>query len=1150
MMRTLLGSGFLAITLVGLFADRADGQIRPPQLVPDGRAAGFSSVKIIEDSRVRQVINVGRDCIQDKEFGQAVEALQAILNDKKDYYVQVTENDATGKPTVPRWTSAKFEANNLIGAMPAKGLQVYEATYGAIARKLLDAAKKKDDVHEFFDVAQRFRHTKAGAEAAEIVTKRLKHLTAVDPGNPNDWPSWRGNVTNTGTANGSPPLLDKPLWKRPILMDKLQGAAPDNDQKALERVNAAIKQVADVNQPVLPGFFPIVAKDVVIYRSHRDIRAVAVKNITIKWREGDHKHKAGEIVWKSMDMDRGLSLLLDKNATLAKIEQWLDAYNQVPGLNSLLYGNTLLGTLVADQKNVYAINDLAVPPHPNVFHQQATFNPQFGPGELKAKLVQNHLIAFDLFSGKLMWELNSNEGTEDPDFKNSHFLSLPISVGGKLYVLNEKLINPNIGVPNPFGGKPIPFGGESELRLVCIDPTKTRDARPDIIAIQVMGNVLQHNRFIQDIGRRVNAVQLAFSDGVLVCPTNAGEVFGIDLMTRSLLWSYPYRENAHQPVMIPGMFKQPQPFPVQPAAATTILTKWNSTPPAIQDGKIVFTAPDADSVHCVNLRDGKPLWKRGQKKGDVYLAGVFDDRVLIVGETTIHAHDLKNGSQLWSIPTGDFPSGQGAASKGIYHLPLSKGEILAVDIAKGIIKARNRGPAGAAAHGNLVFYENMVLSQTPTELIAYPQLSARLKDAKKAADDDPDDNAKLTDYGDLVLKDGQVELAVAALIKVHARKPADPLGQRVKALLFERLTDLMQIDFAKVGKDQIDVCKDLCVVPNDAKEEQTRKAKFLRLVAQGREAEGNLLEAFQVYKDFAALSIHRELGGIASADDANQKIPVNIWLCGRLSSMIAKAKPDQRAALEAKIAEEWKAIEAKKDSDVIRTFGGMFDASVRIGRDARLRLAEMIVEKNQSLAFLEAELLLIQVLESGHRAEPQTGGRALAILAQLEEKRGTIDSMHQAAAYYRELARDFAKDPVRGAKTGADLLNELALDKRFLPFMVEPANPFAAGKFAACDIGFGVFPIGITGFTLSPHGEPTQLAKSYRLTLDPSDTTNPKMRLRDRSTGQDRWQAPVGFVPMNQQIFFNLYQQANINRPHTPNAPFRFYHAKGNLIVC
>ena len=26
-------------------------------------------------------------------------------------------------------------------------------------------------------------------------------------------------------------------------------------------------------------------------------------------------------------------------------------------------------------------------------------------------------------------------------FKDSHFLSLPISIGGKLYVLNEKLIN-------------------------------------------------------------------------------------------------------------------------------------------------------------------------------------------------------------------------------------------------------------------------------------------------------------------------------------------------------------------------------------------------------------------------------------------------------------------------------------------------------------------------------------------------------------------------------------------------------------------------------------------------------------------------------------------------------------------------------------
>src|SRR5262249_39361448 len=117
----LLGLGFLVFALVGMLAHRGAGQVAgkaakkkgvPPDPVPtSGSASGLSSVKITEDSRFRRVINVGRDCIKDEEWDQAVEALQAILKEKQDYYVQVHETDAYGKD-IPRWTSVKYEANN------------------------------------------------------------------------------------------------------------------------------------------------------------------------------------------------------------------------------------------------------------------------------------------------------------------------------------------------------------------------------------------------------------------------------------------------------------------------------------------------------------------------------------------------------------------------------------------------------------------------------------------------------------------------------------------------------------------------------------------------------------------------------------------------------------------------------------------------------------------------------------------------------------------------------------------------------------------------------------------------------------------------------------------------------------------------------
>lgn len=677
-----------------------------------GRAGGqeLSSVKIVEDLHNRQVMDVGRDLIRGRAWIDAVEVLQKVLDEKQDRVTRVMEPDpADPKKTISVVRGVKSEANKLIGSMPADGLQAYEATYGAAAQKMLDAAAKKKDVDLLAEVALRYRHTKAGREAQMVLAKS----GAFESPKIDGWPSWRGNASNTAQAYAKPPNLDKKLWSRPIMLDVLEGARKvDPDEPAKKRIDAAIKQMRDLKQPVLPGFFPIVAQGMVVYRTQRDIRAVALKKITIKDAGEEVEALAGQIHWKTIDLRGSLSELFEKQyGYRGKVDQWLDEYQQVPGLTSILYDNTLIGSLSTDGRNVYLIDDLAVPPSPRMFEAGAFKDPPFFPGDLKLLLMQNRLEAYDLVNGKINWYLGWDRFLNENEvlFKNSHFLSAPISVGGKLFVLNEKLLNPNVKGPNPVGG-------ESALRLICIDPSKVSDdKKPAIIGPPlVLGKIVQKDRFVQDMSRRVNAAAPAYADGILVCPTNAGEVFGIELPTRSFAWAYSYRESAPQPIALPGMMLP------KGVAGTTVLSKWKSSPPVIADGKVVFTAPDADSVHCVNLRDGKPLWKKKQHPGDLYLAGVFAGRVLIVADKTIRALDLKDGSPLWSIDTGDLPSGQGSASNGVYYLPLEK-EILAVDLAKGKIKAHHRVPAGGAAPGNLVFYGDMLLSQTATDVTAYPQ---------------------------------------------------------------------------------------------------------------------------------------------------------------------------------------------------------------------------------------------------------------------------------------------------------------------------------------------------------------------------------------------------------------------------------------------
>src|SRR5205085_11469601 len=97
---------------------------------------------------------------------------------------------------------------------------------------------------------------------------------------------------------------------------------------------------------------------------------------------------------------------------------------------------------------------------------------------------------------------------------------------------------------------------------------------------------------------------------------------------------------------------------VQPPSRVMSLTydNWKVAPPVIQDGKVVFTAPDATAVHCINLRDGLPVWVKPRQDNDLFLAGGIKDQVLIVGKSSVRFVRLSDGAILGSVPTGDMPS--------------------------------------------------------------------------------------------------------------------------------------------------------------------------------------------------------------------------------------------------------------------------------------------------------------------------------------------------------------------------------------------------------------------------------------------------------------------------------------------------------------
>ncbi|HYT94524.1 MAG TPA: hypothetical protein VEL76_37765, partial [Gemmataceae bacterium] len=1055
-------------TAVGQLGKKKKGplieQPPPPVVNETNPATQNSGIRPNENDDYQRLIDVARDYTLGRAWQPAVRALQKILDATEAPSALIRHTDpVTGEERVRR-ASVRFEANNLLGSMPQEGLNAYELESGAKARTRLEEAKRKGDREMLADVAMRYMHTKAGIEANELrataaldrgefhdaalrfrqlidradartkisdltlfktalayrragdtanadqmwklleprlrdagglrvanetyptarLRAMLEKIPAAPPPNPHDWPWVGGNLQRSAQAKGSPPLLDEVLWMRKTVMDKSdEGGEVDRGQEAKIWIDEAVRTIRSRGLPILPGFFPIAANGRLIYRTYNGISAVTLHPIL---ENGKVVAKPGEIDWKSTEFFGALApLLSDPNLRLSA-DPWLRQVYMQSGFINLVYENSAVGTLSTDNRLVYTVDDLAVPAPPAYRAAHVWNSPQVAD-KIKPLVLGNVLQAFELESGKIAFQLGKLDGN-DP-FSGSHFLGAPLPVSGRLYILNEK--------------------NDGQLRLFCIEPRAERHPggirwNPVIIEpTQNLGTVLEHHRIDKDIARRANTVHLAYGEGILVCPTNAGEILGVDLMSRALAWSYPYRQTPPNPL---SMQTNPQ-FQFQPPQRPTALTyaNWKVSPPIIADGKVVFTAPDSVSVHCISLRDGTPIWSVRQQDNDLFLGGVVDGKVLVVGKNSCRAYPLASKeptpSPLWSVTwNNDMPSGQGVASNNIYYLPLSKGEILAVDVTRGIIKAHNRATNAKSPPGNLVFYEGAVLSQNIDEVVAYPQLTAKVEQAVAAVNADPNNLDKLTSRGELLLRDGQVQKAVDDLRTVWKKNPQGPLQARVRQAYYDALTDLLRIDFKGVREKYLSEYEELCKVPENAQEQEQRQARFLQILGEGLESEGNLVEAFSAYRKFGALPLFREQG-IPSTDDPAQKIPSTVWLRGRVMTMLAKVPPEQRAPLENKIGEEWKAVEAKGDLEAIRSFVGMFDTPFQVGREARLRLADTIIEKKNAASYLEAELNLLQLRVPGLKEDPKVGGRALEALARLEISKSKAESMRLAMAYYK-----------------------------------------------------------------------------------------------------------------------------------------------------
>src|SRR5207244_1729080 len=271
------------------------------------------------------------------------------------------------------------------------------------------------------------------------------------------------------------------------------------------RIDQALQLQSRRPEPMLPAFLPIATAGKLIYRTYSGIHAVDMRTGMPEW------------VSSTLGSLDGLCKDVNKKQDL---ENWFLMYQQSSN-QSILFENSVVGTLSTDNTRVYAVDDLGIPPHPNAM-QGGPWGWNGGGVQISPAMSDlansSRLVAVDLETGKIVWE-HGDPKRDETDLGGSYFLGPPLPLAGKLYVLTEK---------------------NTEMRLVCLDPPSGKPLWSQMLATV-------KDKLLTDVSRRVHAVNLAYGDGVLVCPTNAGGLIAIDPATRSLRWAFPYREKKKEP---------------------------------------------------------------------------------------------------------------------------------------------------------------------------------------------------------------------------------------------------------------------------------------------------------------------------------------------------------------------------------------------------------------------------------------------------------------------------------------------------------------------------------------------------------------------------------------------------------------------------
>ncbi|MBM4005041.1 MAG: hypothetical protein FJ295_17430 [Planctomycetes bacterium] len=962
-----------------------------------------------------------RKAIAEEHYSDAVAELGRMLNELEagTTPADVAPQDffLAAKTEAGTYTSLKTEAQQLLGSMPAKGREWYELQFGSQAKAQLEMAVSRRDPNELAATSRRFFHTRAGYEAtlllgryhldqgrplaAAICFKRLLDSPAArdfepelsvllsaswyfahrddkalqtlsgngvsgggvarrdlriggdsllqmpqnDPlawlrktlGVPprtllatgSEWTMFRGNATRTAASVGDLPLRT-PCWRVPTANDLAE-------EKLLE---ATQRQFLSQGVAAIPALQPLAVDGMILMRATDRMLAIHAETgkrvWPFPWDEGGREDQGA-----FRDAQRTNNPVMRQRELSQRI--WEDnPYGQISSDGAFIFLLEELGFAAAGNVNNFGGGIMV----------QNNGIPQRNRNQERRT---NQLVAVELKSeGKIQWRVGDADGLDERQLAGAFFLGAPLPAMGQLFALAE-------------------FGGE--IRLVVLN------ARTGRLEWQQQLAHLDNRTIDRDAMRRLMGASPSFADGVLVCPTAAGAVVAVDVATRTLLWGYQYGTSAQE--FRPG-WRNAIAIPSRNYGA-----RWVDATVTLAEGHAILTPAESDELYCLDLLTGKLAWPAMRRDDHLFVGGVRNGKILLVGKNKLTAIDLATGKPSWSkateLPEGAIVSGRGFVKDGSYFVPTTAAQIVQIDIEHGSIVQQ---VATEGVLGNLIGYRDLVIAHGPNSLAAYYSIPALRTNVATRLQQQPQDAWAVARLAELQLHDGQRKEGLATLRQAYELDHDD---DAIRMLLFQTQLNLLNEDYA--------ANRHLATEIEPLIDQPWQRVAYLRSTANGLRRMGLHAEAFDAFLKLALFDgdSEAEMTPALPREQVSRNLSVrhDRWVYARLAALYNEASAADRATMDTTIGAQWTFARDSSSEKVLRRFVSNFGFHP-MGDRARLALARKLIETEE---LLEAEQLLARLDSDDNRSRAAPGNGSGAP----ETPRRTVDRELRAAARW-ELA--------------------------------------------------------------------------------------------------------------------------------------------------